>query len=132
MDIGETELDESVPLQDKHVIKLTGNGKYLQRKIPLSLQPGKTYRLSFMIRKGFDVSKVGHENMVGVFNYTKGKKLEAYLRLAGSIKGDNRFHRCQGTFTVPETVHDCGLYIYNRNTKDTVTVGDLSLVEILK
>ena len=58
--------------------------------------------------------------------------LDERLKVAGSIKGDNRFHRCQGTFTVPETVHDCGLYIYNRNTKDTVTVGDLSLVEILK
>ena len=126
---GETELDESFPSQDKHVIRLKGNGKYLQRKIPLNLKAGKTYRLSFLIRKGFDVSKVGHENMVGVFNYTREGKLECFLRLAYSVKPDNRFHRCEGSFTVPETVHDCALYIYNRNTEDVVTVGKISLME---
>ena len=130
--LGETELDDSVPLKDKHVIKLKGNGKYLQRRIPLNVQPGKTYRISFMIRKGFEVSKVGYENMAGVFNYTKERKLERYLILAGSIPGDQKFHRCQGTFTVPDTVHSCGFYIYNRNTTDTVTVGDIQLTEIVK
>ena len=132
LELGETELDDSVPLKDKHVIKLKGNGKYLQRRIPLNVQPGKNYRISFMIRKGFEVSKVGYENMAGVFNYTKERKLERYLILAGSIPGDQKFHRCQGTFTVPDTVHSCAFYIYNRNTTDTVTVGDIQLTEIAK
>lgn len=128
---GETELDPDVPLKNKQVIKLKGNGKYLQRMIRLDLKPGRTYRLSFMIRKGFEVSKVGHENMAGVFNYTKDGKLERYLILAESIPGDRKFHRCQGTFTVPDTVHNSGFYIYNRNTTDTVTVGDIQLTEIV-
>ncbi len=130
VDLGETVVDASVPLENKAVIRVTGNGKYLQRKIPLTLEPGQTYRISFSIRKGFNVSKVAHESMVAVCNYTKDRKLETYLTLAASIEGDGKFHRCQGTFTTSDKLDSCGLYIYNRNSLDTITVGDIKLVKL--
>ncbi len=130
VNLGETVADDSVPLENKAVIRVTGNGKYLQRKIPLSLEPGRTYRLSLSIRKGFNVSKVMHENMVAVCNYTKDHKPEIYLTLATSIEGDGKFHRCQGTFKTSDKLNSCGLFIYNRNSTDTVTVGDVKLVKL--
>ena len=131
INLGETEFDDSLPLQNKHVIKLKGNGKYLHRMIKLPLQAGKTYKISLMIKKGFEVSNVSHDNMVGIFNYTASRQLERYLIMASSIPPDNKFHRCQGTFKVPESVHNCALYIYNRNSRDFVTVGDIQLTEIV-
>lgn len=130
IDLGETAADDSDALENKAVVRVTGNGKYLQRKIPLTLEPDQTYRLSFSIRKGFNVSKVMHENMVAVCNYTKDRKLETYLVLASSIEGDGKYHRCQGTFTTTGKLDSCGLYIYNRNSTDTVSVGDIKLVKI--
>jgi len=71
-----------------------------------------------------------HENMVAVCNYTKDRKPEIYLTLATSIEGDGKYHRCQGTFTTTDKLDSCGLYIYNRNSTDTVSVGDIKLVKI--
>ena len=121
---------KGVPYAGKGAYLLEGNGKYKQFKISLKLKKNQRYRVRFAIYKDFDCSPVGHKNMACVGNYTKERKLERYLMLAGSIKPDGKYHLAAGEFKTSEQLHDCGLYFYNSDSKGKVYIDEIIIEEI--
>ena len=109
---------------------LQGNGKYKQHTIPLKLKKNQRYRVSFAIFKEFECSKVGHETMAAVCNYTKERKLERYMMTAGSIKPDGKYHLCAGEFVTSDNLNDCSLYFYNRNSTGKIYIDNLKIEEV--
>jgi hypothetical protein len=129
LDFESDEYAEDNAFAGKRCLKLTGNGKYKQHKIPLTLEKNCTYRISLAQRKGFDVSPVGHHNNVIVANYTADKKLQIYLNLPLASR-DNRWHLLSGEFTTTDNLNNCGLYFYNKNTKDSIWIDEVKIEKL--
>ena len=68
--------------------------------------------------------------MAAVCNYTKERKLERYIMLAGSIKTDGKYHLAAGEFVTSDKVNDCALYFYNRNSKGKIYVDNIKIEEL--
>ena len=109
---------------------IQGNGKYKQHTFPLKLKKNQRYRVSFAIYKDFECSKVSHETMAAVCNYTKERKLERYMMTAGSIKPDGKYHLAAGEFVTSENLNDCSLYFYNRNSTGKIYIDNLKIEEV--
>jgi hypothetical protein len=79
------------------------------------------------LRKGFEVSKTGHENSVFVANYDKNRKLKQYLNLGSSIPIDDKWHWVSGSFVTDDDLDNCGLYIYNKNSLGLVRADEIKI-----
>ncbi len=121
---------KGIPYEGSGALLIQGNGKYKQHTFPLKLKKNQRYRVSFAIFKDFECSKVGHETMAAVCNYTKERKLERYMMTAGSIKPDGKYHLCAGEFTTSDKLNNCALYFYNRNSKGKIYIDNLKIEEI--
>lgn len=121
---------KGIPYEGSGALVIQGNGKYKQHTFPLKLKKNQRYRISFAILKEFDCSKVGHETMAAVCNYDKERKLKRYMMTAGSIKPDNKYHLAMGEFVTDESLNDCSLYFYNRNTTARIYIDNLKIEEV--
>ena len=99
-------------------------------KFPLQLEANTTYQITVALSKGFEVSKVSYHNCVGVSNYSQDGKLTTYISLGADIPGDQKWHLLAGSFTTGPEVHRNGVYLYNRNSMDSVWVDDLRVSKI--
>lgn len=121
---------KGIPYEGSGALLIQGNGEYKQHTFRLKLKKNQRYRVSFAIFKEFECSKVGHETMAAVCNYTKERKLERYILLAGSIKPDGKYHLAAGEFVTSENLHDCSLYFYNRNSTGKIYIDNLKIEEV--
>ncbi|MDD3952793.1 MAG: hypothetical protein PHY82_02630 [Lentisphaeria bacterium] len=114
----------------KRSFRLSGDGGYRMHKFPLQLEANTTYQITVALSKGFEVSKVSYHNCVGVSNYSQDGKLTTYISLGADIPGDQKWHLLAGSFTTGPEVHRNGVYLYNRNSLDSVWVDDLRVSKI--
>ena len=121
---------KGVPYAGSGAYLLEGNGGYKQFRIGLKLKKNQRYRISFAIRKDFECSTVGHKTMACVANYSKERKLERYLMLAGNIKNDGQYHLAAGEFKTGENLYDCALYFYNRDSRGKITIDEITIEEV--
>ncbi len=121
---------KGTPYSGKGAYLLEGNGKYKQFRIGLKLKKNQRYRIRFAICKDFDCSTVGHKTMACVGNYTKERKLERYLMLAGNIRPDGRYHLAAGEFRTSDKLYDCALYFYNRDSHGKICIDDIIIEEV--
>lgn len=121
---------KGVPYEGSGAFILQGNGEYKQHTFKLNLKKNQRYRVSFAINKSFECSKVGHETMAAVCNYTKKGKLERYILMAGSIKPDAKYHLAAGEFVTSDDLHNCSLYFYNRNSTGKIYIDNLKIEEV--
>lgn len=127
LDFEEAKFADSEAFKGRGCFKLDGNGAIKFHKIPLTLEKNTQYRVSLALRKGFQVSKVGHENSAIVANYDKNKKLKQYLNLGSSIAIDDKWHLVAGSFTTDDDLDNCGLYIYNKNSQGLVRADEVKI-----
>ncbi len=130
LDFESEEYDLHHSYTGKRSFRLTGDGTHRLHKFPLQLEANTTYRITLALSKGFEVSKVSYHNSVGVSNYSQDGKLTNYISLGGNIPGDQKWHLLTGTFTTGTEVHRSGVYLYNRNSLDSVWIDDLQVSKI--
>ncbi|MFA7230503.1 MAG: hypothetical protein WC071_04475 [Victivallaceae bacterium] len=130
LDFEAPEFADNEAFKGKGCFKLKGDGAFKMHKIPLTLENNTPYRVSLALRKGFNVSKVGHDNNVMVVNYDKNKKIKHYLSLGSSIPIDDKWHFVAGNFVTDNDLDNCGLYIYNKKSRDLIWIDEIKIEKI--
>jgi len=127
MDFEEDEFANDAPAKGKGCFKLSGNGGIKQHKFPLNLEKNCKYRISLFHRKDFDVAFAGHDNNVTVANYTPDNKLELYAVLGLTTPADGKWHNLAGSFKTSDNLSNCGLYVYNKNSRGNVCIDEVKI-----
>lgn len=118
------------PYKGKNSLQLTGNGKYVYKKLPLTLKKNQRYSVSFAIKKDPAVSRRSSDNYLIVGQHDKNRKFVAFTSLGGNVARDNKWHVVTGQFKTPASIGDPNVYIYNKRTKASIWIDELEIKQI--
>ena len=121
---------EEAPFGGKKCLELKGNGVFACKKIPLPLEKNQKYQISFAVRKGLKTSDKPASNYALVGQYDEEKKFHTFGTYAGDVSRDGQWHEVKGTFQAPDKLFDCNLYIYNKNSDDSIYVDDIIVEKV--
>ncbi|MFA7230504.1 MAG: hypothetical protein WC071_04480 [Victivallaceae bacterium] len=118
------------PFKGEKCLELKGNGKFLAKKIPLTLEKNQDYTITFSLKKGENTSSESNKNYLIVGQYDKARKFHAFVSLGNQTGRDGKWHEITGTFKTPALIEDCNLYIYNINTTDSIYLDEIEIKKI--
>lgn len=129
-EVGWPDASENDPFGGKRCLEFKGNGAFACKKIPLKVEAGQQYRISFVIRKGVDTSSKQSSNYLLVGQYDENKKFQTFGTYADSIPRDGKWHEVVGKFQSPETLLDCNIFIYNKNSNDSIWIDNINIEKV--
>ena len=106
---------------------MKGNGKFQCRKVPLALDPGKIYGISFEIRKTPPVSNKASDHFVLIGYYDLERKFHPVASFASNVKSDGEWVKIEGAFKSPTTYENLFLYVYNSHAEGEVALRALEI-----
>lgn len=118
------------PFEGKKCLELKGNSAFACKKIPLLLEKNQNYKISFAIRKGLDSNPKPSSNYVLIGQYDVDKKFQIYGSYADTVPRDGKWHEVEGKFQSPDTLLDCNIFIYNKNSNDSIWIDNINIEKI--
>ena len=106
---------------------MKGNGKFQCHKVPLALDPGKIYGISFEIRKTPPVSNKASDHFVLIGYYDLERKFHPVASFASNVKSDGEWVKIEGAFKSPTTYENLFLYVYNSHAEGEVALRALEI-----
>jgi len=116
------------PFKGGKCLALKGNGAWMHHDIPLTgLLPDTEYRLTLALKKGPECKTQGDSAYAAVINYDQERKMDVYGAVGGNVPCDNTWHEVTVDFKTTASLKQCSVYLYNKDTTDTMWVDEVRI-----